>query len=159
MPPRRSSRAPRVSEKVEQQQIASMLRALGGRVYVMGTRRPRGDHQGTCQTPGIPDLTCFLPNARARAATRACQEDGAEDHVADQIQLLFVEVKSVGGSPSEAQLVFQAQCRRAGVGHVMGGLNAVVAWLLEHGVIREHQVPHYRLPANTPARLALGTDG
>jgi hypothetical protein len=29
----------------------------------------------------------------------------------------------------------------------MGGLNAVVAWLLEQGVIREHQVPHYRLPA------------
>jgi hypothetical protein len=44
----------RQPEKAEQAGIVKLVRALGGRVYVLGTRRKRGDFQGTMQTPGLP---------------------------------------------------------------------------------------------------------
>lgn len=47
-------RTPRQVEKPIQAAITHLLGMLGARVYVLGTRRKRGDHQGTRQTPGLP---------------------------------------------------------------------------------------------------------
>ncbi len=46
-------------EKAEQSDAVNVLSALG-KVYTLGTRRKKGDHQGTMQTPGISDLVVFL---------------------------------------------------------------------------------------------------
>lgn len=122
-------RTPRISEKAVQQQIIALLRAVGAAVYVLGTRRPGGDHQGTCQTPGLPDLYAFVPVV-------------AEATVVP----LWIECKAPGGKPRPEQLAFRARCQQASTPHVLGGLDAVYAWLLEKGVVKEAQVPHYRLP-------------
>src|SRR5688572_7830522 len=73
----RTARKPPVQlEKLEQTHIIQLIKSLGGRVYVLGTRRSRGkrcqncgtfvpEDQGTRQTPGVSDLITFLP-ARTR---------------------------------------------------------------------------------------------
>lgn len=141
-------RRQRIPEKTVQQQIASTLRALGAAVYVIGHPSPNDGrmHRGTMQTPGLPDLLAFVPNRRAYVAAGACQE---ADMPAPSLgpQPLFIEVKAEGGRLSDVQRDFRTQCEKAGVAHVVGDLNAVIAWLLDAGVIREHQIPHYRLPA------------
>ena len=121
----------RIPEKVVQTHITKLLASVGGRVYTLGTRRPRGDYQGTCQTPGLSDLLAFLPH-RVPPATR---------------RLLFIEAKAQGGRLSDAQRDFQALCRDARIDHVVGDLDAVIAWLLDEGYLRSDQIPHYRLPA------------
>jgi hypothetical protein len=115
----------RQPEKAEQAAIVKLLRGIGCAVYVLGTRRPAGDYQGTCMTAGIGDVYAFLPRHTGT---------------------LWVEVKAAGGRPSPAQVAFQEACQACGQAHVLGGQNEVIAWLLEHGYIHEGQVPHYRLP-------------
>src|SRR5262245_46053103 len=91
-------------EKAEQAQIGKFLLSIGGRVYVSGTRRSRGkacpkcgtfvpEHQGTRQTPGIPDVEAFLPTpsgwrGRMPAQTRV---------------ILKVEAKRVQGGRMSAE--------------------------------------------------------
>lgn len=116
--------APRVSERVVQAQIVALLRSLGAKVYVLGTVRRRGDYQGTMQSPGIADLLVFL---RGRQ--------------------LWVECKAAGGRMSPAQVEFQALCGMAGVAHVVGGVDAVLAWLVDAGIVKADNVAHYRQPA------------
>lgn len=70
----------RVPEKAVQAQIVHLLRSIGANVYVLGTTRRKGDHQGTMQTPGIPDLYVFLPRLPS----------GLDNH----ISTLWVEVKA-----------------------------------------------------------------
>lgn len=48
-------------EKHIQAAIHEWLELCGCRVYTIGTVRKRGDHQGTMQTPGLPDLLVFVP--------------------------------------------------------------------------------------------------
>lgn len=120
---------PRVPEKAEQAHIVQLLLSIGAAVYVLGTRRPRGDHQGTCQTPGVPDLLAFLPT-RAERPTRQ----------------LWVECKAKGGRLRPEQLDFRTLCECAGVAHVVGDLDAVIAWLCEHAYVKADQFPHYRQP-------------
>lgn len=115
-----------VSEKVEQQHIVQLLRSLGATVYVLGTRRRKGDYQGTMQTPGIGDLYVVLP---ARPTPRP----------------LWVEVKAKGGAVRSAQLEFAAHCEAMGHAYVRGGLDAVIAWLIAQGYLSSAQVPHYRV--------------
>jgi len=66
------ARRPVQHEKGEQAGGIKLLRTLGATVYTFGTRRSRGkacprcgtfvpEHQGTRQTPGIPDVFAFLP--------------------------------------------------------------------------------------------------
>jgi hypothetical protein len=115
------TRQPQVSEKQEQAAIVELLRSVGGWVYVLGTRRPRGDsHHGTCQTPGIPDLYAFVPNRRS-----------GPERIA-----LWVEVKTPTGRPSEAQEDFEHSCRVSGTHHVMGGCDDVADWLKLAGLLR-----------------------
>jgi hypothetical protein len=62
----------RQPEKSIQHQIAGLLRTVGARVYNIGTRRRKGDFQGTMQTPGIPDVLAILPFRVACLAAEAC---------------------------------------------------------------------------------------
>jgi hypothetical protein len=125
-------RAPQQREKVEQAGIIKLCRSLGGRVYVLGTRRRRGDFQGTMQTPGIPDLFVFMPQPRGEGAPPWHQ--------------VWIECKAEGGRLSEAQKEFQALCVGAGGWHIVGGINAVIAQFIKAGWLRADQVAHYRLP-------------
>jgi hypothetical protein len=116
-----SAKAPRVPERVVQAQVVKLLRTVGGRVYVLGTVRRRGDYQGTCQTAGMSDLVCFL---RGR--------------------LVMIECKAQGGRLSPAQQGFRDDCVMANVDHVVGGVDSVVEYLQARGVLKTENVPHYR---------------
>lgn len=124
--------AVRVPEKVVQRHIVATLRTVGAEVYELGTRRPRGDHQGTCQTPGLSDVIAFLP-----ALPRTCPPE--------KRVLLFVEAKAAGGRLRPEQVRFRELSLAADIAHVVGDLDAVIAWLIEAGYLKETQVPAYRL--------------
>ncbi len=124
-------------EKVEQAHIVQLLRTIGGRVYVLGTRRRRGDFQGTMQSPGVPDLMAFLP---ARA------------HLAGAPRFVFIECKATGGRLRPEQQVFRDECTSAGLAHIVGDLDAVIAWLVAAGYVTAQQFPHYRRPKPLAAR-------
>ena len=117
----------RVSEKSEQAHIVQVLRSIGAQVYTIG-RPPRRDavHKGTGIAIGLPDLLAFLPESRTTTPRH----------------LLWVEVKSRTGRLSEAQKGFRDVCALAGVPHLVGGLDEVLAYLLERGYLTE--VAHYR---------------
>ena len=104
------------------------LRLVGAKVYVSGTTRRKGDHPGTMQTPGIPDLEAFLP-ARNGWPRR----------------LLKVEVKAPGGRLSAEQAEYRDLCLDASVAHIVGGLDDVLAWLMREGYVRSGQLPHYHV--------------
>lgn len=127
--------ARRTPEKVVQQQIVTFIKTIGGKVKVVGTRRPREDrHHSTFQTPGIPDLIVFVPLPAEPYSGRVRNLHG------------YIEVKAEGGRLRPEQREFQQDCAEAGVEHVVGDLDAVVAWLMRHGVIKPDQVAHYRVP-------------
>lgn len=126
----------RVSEKVEQAHIVQLLRSIGGKVYVSGTVRRRGDFAGTMQTPGIPDVEAFLP---------APPDDPHGAWV-----VLKVECKARGGRLRPEQAEYRRLCEAAQIWHVVGGLDAVIAWLASAGYVRTDQFPHYRQPRTTP---------
>lgn len=106
-------RLPRVPEKHVQAAGVRLLRSLGASVYVLGTRRPRGDFPGTRQTPGIGDVYACL----ARHA-------------------LWWECKAQGGRLRPEQAAFRDHCQRLGVPHVVGDLDALIGWLEAHGYCR-----------------------
>ena len=117
-------------ERGVQRQIVMLLRHVGCQVWVLGTTRPSGDFMGTCQTPGTPDLICWLPR---------------------QLGVMFIEVKAPKGRLSPEQKRFR-ECAEAvqgqlgsGVHYVSGGVDAVTARLVALGLIRAEQVPHYYL--------------
>ena len=119
-------RPPRQRERSEQAGIVQLLRSLGAQVYVLGTTRRRGDHPGTMQTAGLPDLIAFI-------------------HTPDQHRrLLVIEVKAKGGRLRPEQEQFRTYCLDANVNHLVGDLDAVIAWLIAEGYLQSNQVPHYR---------------
>ena len=109
-------------EKAEQSAIVQLLRSLGAAVYVLGTRRRKGDYQGTMQTPGIPDLLIFLPLPSDVAAR--------SEHDWRQV---WVEVKAPTGRPSYEQRDFAQRCVLAGQDHITGGIDAVTGYLIVGG--------------------------
>ena len=115
-------------EKVEQAHIVQLLRAIGASVYVLGTRRPRGDFHGTRQTAGLPDVLSILPRG---------------------LGVLFVEVKATGGRLRPEQAQFRDQCGTCAepyrVHHVVGGLSDVMFHLMHLGLLKAEDVPHYRM--------------
>lgn len=125
VPPRRPTT--RLSEKHVQRQIVDYLQLIGAQVYVLGTKRRKGDHQGTMQTPGIPDLWVFLPPAKV-----LCSEERAG---------LWIEVKADDGRCSPAQLTFQKHAHESRVNYVCGNLDAVQTWLANRGWIRPLKPP------------------
>jgi hypothetical protein len=119
-------------EKHEQAGTVKLLTALGANVYVLGTRRPRGrpcpkcgsfvaEHAGTCQTPGIADLVCFLPGPIPR---RVC----------------FFELKSEGGRFSSEQKQFRELVESSTASYVAGTLDEVIAWLKHEGYFERRAV-------------------
>lgn len=111
-------------EKLEQAAIVDLLRSIGGKVYVLGTKRPRGDHPGTCQTPGLPDLYAFLP--APPLALPALRRRTA----------LWIEAKAAGGRATDAQRAFAIECHASHVAHVLGGVDEVIHWLIEQGYLK-----------------------
>lgn len=140
-PRSRVPKAPRVSEKVLQQQIVRFLCNLGARVYVSGTVRRTGDYQGTMQTPGIPDVEAWLPLAPGVASP----------HARSRV-VLKVECKAAGGQLSAAQESYRQLCLEGPVGlhHVVGGLDDVIAWAIDQGYVKAENMPHYRLRQRDP---------
>ena len=130
--------APRVSEKAEQQHIVQLLLSIGAAVYVLGHPSPNDGrrHRGTGQTPGVPDLLAFLP---WRAPLDGLGIESLERQV-------WIEVKAAGGKLRPEQETFRERCEKSGVAHVIGGLDAVIAWLAERGYVKASAFPHYRQP-------------
>lgn len=155
---------PRVSERVEQTHIVQLLHTLRAKVYVLGNHRRKGDYYGTMQTPGLQDLQAFLPRKpKGDPVCRLCGHvmngqggmctalDGACRCVCEAeiaCELLFVEAKATGGRLRPEQAELRDLCRRAGIAHVVGGLDAVIAWLVAHGYLTADSVPHYRQPGS-----------
>jgi len=123
-------KAPRLPERVVQRQCVALLRSLGGLVWVLGTARPRTDgHQGTCQTPGLPDVVFALKG-----------------------RMGMLECKAAGGRLRPEQETFRQACQDCGVHHVTGGVDELVAWLVAEGLVKADAVPHYRLPGAGSAK-------
>lgn len=139
-------------EKYQQHDGLKLLSAMGADFYVLGTRRSRGkpcpkcktfvpEDQGTRQTEGIADVLIFLP-ARPSLHSPALQEAITFPRV-----VLWWEAKHAdGGRLSPAQVRFADLCRQAAQAHCAGPLDALYAWLIEHGYLDRNRVPHYRLP-------------
>ena len=118
-------------EKIEQQHIVQLIRSLGGAVYILGTKRRKGDYQGTNQTPGVPDLIAFVRRG------------------ADCWLHCYIEVKRKGGQMSEAQQGFQTCALLSGVCHIVGGYADVARALVAWGVMGPEQVPNACLLASS----------
>lgn len=125
-------------EKDEQLGIRKLMRAIGAKEYVLGTKRRKSDFHGTMQTPGIPDLQFFLPEKRSQFAL-----DGSRTR-----RLVIVEAKrQKGGRFSSEQIEYRGLCAAAGVDYIGGCLDDVIAWLVKEGYVRADQFPHYRQPS------------
>ena len=114
----------RTPEKVVQAHVVQLLQTVGAVVYVLGTTRRRGDYPGTMQTPGLPDVMAFLPPAPRTPNALVTWK------------LLCVECKAIGGRLKPAQRQFQQFCALARVSHVVGDLDAVIAWLIAYGYLK-----------------------
>jgi len=131
-------RQPRIPEKVEQANGVALLRSLGGRAWVLGTRRRRGDHQGTMQTPGIPDVWAFLPPPRYKspldgkmpASPKGCG--------------LWWEAKAEDGRRSPMQELFANCCADCDVAYVVGTLDDLFKFLIDGGWLLADNVAYYR---------------
>ena len=120
---------PRHPEALEQRAIVQLLHTVGCQVWVLGTTRRRGDHPGTMQSPGLPDLLAFLPRGMG---------------------LLCIEVKAKGGRLRPEQETFRNATLACAapwqVHHVVGGLDAVIGYLMSLGLLKAQDVAHYRVP-------------
>lgn len=124
----------RLSEKAVQQQVVTLLRALGAAVYVLGHPAPNDGrrHRGTGQTPGLPDLFVVLP----RPASGGCG-----------VTPMWVEVKASGGRLRPEQAAFRDLCAEGYLAHVVGGVDEVLEFLVKGGWVKAQNLPHYRRPA------------
>ena len=121
-------------ERVIQAHIVRLLRHVGCQTYTLGTTRRRGDHPGTMQTPGLPDILAFLPRS---------------------LGVLFVEAKAPGGKLRDEQRQFREACIACDapyrVHHVVGGLDAVIILLMALGLLKPDQVASYHTTMAIPA--------
>ena len=113
-------------EKDIQADIVKMLEAVGAAVYRIGTKRKKGDHQGTMQTPGIPDLVAFV---------MVPISPGLSSDWTHLVQL-WIEVKRPGEPMREGQKTFRFHALKASCEHVVGGVDEVLAWLKARGVVK-----------------------
>jgi len=126
----RSPRRPVQREKAEQADIEQLAVTLGGRVWRLGTRRRRGtpcpscgtfvpEHQGTRQSPGLPDLFLWLPARDVVPATT-----------------LWWEAKAGRNPLRPEQQDFRAMALSAGHPHGVGGVDSFVAWCVGQGRVK-----------------------
>lgn len=132
-PPRpRTARQP---ERMVQQSVMNLLRSMGAKVYTLGTTRRKGDYAGTMQSPGLPDLIVFLK--------RPATAEFGDVPMPPTRRLLFIECKAEGGRLRSEQIEFRGVSIAADVAHVVGGLDDVIAWLIENKHLRADQVAHH----------------
>ena len=110
-------------ERQEQVNICNLTRSLGGRVWVLGTTRRKGDYQGTNQTPGLPDLWLVLPSRNGHPAMG-----------------IWWEVKAPNGKRTEEQMQFAEACQGAGVHYGWGPLDTYIAYLRYWDRLRPDQI-------------------
>lgn len=118
------------SERQEQTNTINLLRSIGAHVYPIGTTRRKGDYQGTMMAIGLPDIWVILPPLR----------DGRRP------QALWIEMKRQGGRVRPEQKVFAERCQAAGVAHVTGTCDDVIAYLVQGGWLKASSLPHYKQP-------------
>lgn len=133
------SRPPRQRERAEQTAIVQLLRSLGAKVYTLGTTRRRGDYHGTMQTPGLPDVIAYIKRKTWLDA------DTPLDGITRR--LVFIECKAPGGRLRSEQVEFRGLAIAADVAHITGGVNEVIAWLIDQRYMKADQVAHYRAAA------------
>jgi len=129
-----SFRRPTQDEKTEQGSILNLIHQLGGKAYVLGTRRAqycglcggRNQDQGTRQTPGIADLYVILPPA----PTTYPQPDSPAVPV-------WIEVKGRNGTLSPDQVAFREHCQRTRHAHIVGGVDEFIDTLTTGGWLRD----------------------
>jgi hypothetical protein len=127
-------------EKAEQRAIVQLLEALGAKVYVLGTRRRKGDHQGTMQTPGIPDLYFVLPSRyKTKNGKLHSASDAPDDSYATGPTHVWVEVKRKGGRRSLAQQEFRNWHIFQQPYYICGTCDDVQNWLVHHRWLSESQ--------------------
>ena len=119
-------RIPPPLEKEIQADIVQLLESVGAKVYKIGTKRKKSDHQGTMQTPGIPDLCAFVN----------VQRDVGWSQPGMATVQIWIEVKRPGETMSEDQMMFCWNALRAGVNHIVGGVDEVLDWLKARGVVK-----------------------
>jgi hypothetical protein len=126
-------------EKFEQADIEQLLTKIGGKVYHIGTKRRKGDHQGTMQTEGIPDVFAFLP--APQLSRSALARTGGPVPV-------WIEVKRKGERirPGTEQEGFRLLCVSSGLRHWTGSLDDIIRELVDGGWVRADSFPHYRQP-------------
>lgn len=115
---------PSADEKTEQASVVNLVEALGGKAYVLGTRRAqycghcgaRNGDQGTRQTEGLADLALYLP------PPPRIRQIGASGW-----EFLWMECKGRGGTLSPEQVLFREFNERARVSHIVGGIDAFLA--------------------------------
>jgi hypothetical protein len=123
---------PQADEKTEQASILNLVHLLGGRAYVLGTRRAqycgvcgaRTTDQGTRQTEGLADLAIYLP-----------PPSGDRDRSRGWV-FLWVECKGKHGTLSPEQVAFRDYCVRARVPHLVGGIGTFLEWCQHGGWVR-----------------------
>lgn len=109
----------RQPERAVQKAVKELFERVGGAVWTLGTVRRKGDHPGTMQTPGLPDLWVTLPPTRQSSRLA-----------------LWFECKRKGGRLSIPQEVFRMECQRVGVNHLVGGVDDAIAFLREGGWLK-----------------------
>ena len=127
---RRSKYGPRL-EKHEQADTVRLIETVGGTPYVLGTRRPKGDYQGTRQTPGVADVIAFLP-PKPRRSPYALADVSEAGHA---WTLVMVEQKRSKGRLTPAQKRFRELCKLAQVDHVVGGVQEFAVYLRHKGIL------------------------
>ena len=129
----RLSRGPRQHpERVEQTNICNLVRSIGGKVCVLGTSRRKGDHQGTMQSPGLPDLWIFMPSPKLP------NSHGLIDHASG----LWWECKSPTGTRSQEQVNFAENCLNTRTPYGYGTLTDFVHYLVAGGWLKRENVNH-----------------
>lgn len=120
-------RQPAGDERSEQGSIKNLLEQLGALVYTLGTVRatccgvcgsPNTDPT-TRQTPGLADLVVYLPAPRRQPARGWT--------------MVWIECKGRRGTLSLEQVAFRELNLRAGVAHVVGGLDELLEYLTAGG--------------------------
>lgn len=120
-------RRPVGDEKTEQGSIRNLVEQIRGVAYTLGTTRatccgicgsPSTDPT-TRQTPGLADLAVYLPPP-PRQPSRGWT-------------LVWIECKGRRGTLSADQVAFRELNLRAGVAHVVGGLDEFLAYLTAGG--------------------------
>lgn len=127
------------SERTEQAHTVQLLRSIGAHIYVLGTVRRKGDHPGTMQTPGLPDLYAILPSRVLEPSV-----DGSPE-VISRHKPLWIEMKRRGGRVRPEQKLFAERCHAAGVAHVTGTCDDVIAYLVQGGWLKASSVATHHL--------------